>query len=167
MLTADEKILELTHIINEQKQEIEELQETQASISRDEIEYLRRENYDLEVKLSGLSAEVEKYTKEKQSLTGLVEGNLFRLLEQMQNGLQEGSYHQGSLSQDISRLLKAASIFRSVLRGEELPKENQPPDRSASPFKPDIKTNGRTRPLTVDEMIMIKKQEMRKAREGM
>jgi len=167
MLTADEKILELTHIINEQKQEIEELQETQASISRDEIEYLRRENYDLEVKLSGISAEVEKYTKEKQSLTGLVEGNLFRLLEQMQTGLQEGSYHQGSLSQDINRLLKAASIFRSVLRGEELPKENQPPDRSTSPFKPDIKTNGRTRPLTVDEMIMIKKQEMRKAREGM
>ena len=153
--------------LNEQKQEIEELQETQSSVSRDEIEYLRRENYDLEVKLNLILQDNEKFTKEKQSLTGLVEVNLFRHLEQMQSGIQEGSYHQGSLSQDISRLFKAASIFRSVLRGEELPKENQPPDRSVSPFKPDLKTNGRTRPLTVDEMIMIKKQEMRKAREGM
>lgn len=82
-------------------------------------------------------------------------------VESLSAQLKQGTYQYSTLAQDLQGLQKAATVALTLLRTGEPPvvqKENA----RALPVKLEQKLPARSRPLTVDEMIMLKRQEMQK-----
>ena len=139
MLTAEEKISELTQIIDNQKGEVERL--------------IRSAN-----NTSAPEPEADRLKREKAAILSTIEDEALGFVESIYTGVSENSYSLQELLEDIQKLYDLLAECRTKLppkenRGVQLHIPTQPPQK-----------NGR-RPLTVDEMLMIKRQEMNKRRD--
>jgi hypothetical protein len=77
--------------------------------------------------------------------------------------IKEGTYQYSSIAQDVQSLQKAATVALTLLRTGDTPAAPvQKENARLLPAKVEQKPPARSRPLTVDEMIMLKRQEMQK-----
>jgi kinesin family protein 3/17 len=165
LLTAEEKITELSYIIDSQKGELDRLVK--------EVSGFRHQE-------SVRPVRAELTSKDRESLKGVLESSLMRKgyagpLTNMVTQVQKGTYDFLNLSSDVQGLLKNVSLSLTVLREStdsaketgrtatsEGPKENS---LTRSFINEEIKASGR-RPLTVDEMLAQKRREGARKRDS-
>jgi len=154
MLTAEEKIEEMGRIVEQQKEQIESL--------------TRRAVRDSQEARPDSSVSEEKHQREKVALRTLLESSFMsnphsEPVESISAQLREGTYQYSAITQDIQGLQKAATVALTLLRTGDAPAVPSAKENTRSlPVKLEQKLPARSRPLTVDEMIMLKRQEMQK-----
>ncbi|CAG9315544.1 unnamed protein product [Blepharisma stoltei] len=170
MLTSEEKIAELTQIIDNQKGEIERL-----------IGSINAYKQPSEVKqgnsnVAALQAANERYLAEKQSISGILENDILKYIEEIYEGIRGNNLPASQLLQEMQILFQSASQALSILKNEKssrnvqlrIPAQSAPAKENPTPqfikHKEKQPSNGR-RPLTVDEMLMLKRQEQQRKRE--
>lgn len=153
MLTAEEKIEEMNGIVEQQKEQIESL--------------TRRAMRESQESRPDHSSD-EKHQREKVALRTLLESSIMsnshsEPVDSISAQIKEGTYQYSSIAQDVQSLQKAATVALTLLRTGDTPAAPvQKENTRLLPAKVEQKPPARSRPLTVDEMIMLKRQEMQK-----
>lgn len=171
MLTAEEKITELTQIIESQKAELAQKSPVRSARRPEyEIEQMKNLEYELREKISSLESQNDKTLKEKNSIKTLLETSLLPQVEGLFRSVQESYGTNFPWLNELQNIYKTTHLSISLVRHDP---DSQPrrnielhiPRQNEKVSKLDLKANGRTRPLTVDEMLTLKRQEMQRKRE--
>ena len=158
MLTAEEKINELSHIIENQKSELDRMISSMNTY-RQPV-HADGKMKDLQNTVAILQSNNEKGMHERVAVASALENGVLGYLEAIYDGVRENSYSLPQLLEELEQVMQAIVQSLNVLnrngdsRTPQL-KIQQPVAVSAPP-KPQNR-----RPLTVDEMLKLKRQEMK------
>ncbi|OMJ85318.1 hypothetical protein SteCoe_13417 [Stentor coeruleus] len=166
MLTAEEKINELTHIIENQKSELERMISSMNSYKQPVHNDSKVK--DLQNTVTLLQSTNEKIIHEKLAVASALENGVLGYLEAIYDGIQENSYSLPQLLEELDQVMQGISQSLSILNRNEnarapqlkIPKPPAAPVYAPAPITnaPVSKQQSR-RPLTVDEMLKLKRQE--------
>ena len=155
MLTAEEKINELTHIIENQKSELERMISSMNSYKQPHSDGKIK---DSQGTLAMLQSTNEKIIHERQAVASALENGVLGYLEAIYDGVKENSYSLPQLLEELEQVMQAIVQSLNILNKND----NARPPQLKIPQQPvsNSKNQGR-RPLTVDEMLKLKRQEMK------
>ena len=104
----------------------------------------------------------EKIIHERQAVASALENGVLGYLEAIYDGIKENSYSLPQLLEELEQVMQAVVQSLNVLNRNENPRPPQLkiPQNSAPPGPPP-RTNQSRRPLTVEEMLKLKRQEMK------
>ncbi|OMJ69110.1 hypothetical protein SteCoe_33260 [Stentor coeruleus] len=166
MLTAEEKINELTHIIENQKSELERMISSMNSYKQPV--HNDGKVKDLQNTVTLLQSTNEKIIHERQAVASALENGVLGYLEAIYDGIQENSYSLPQLLEELEQVMQGISQSLSILNRNEsvrAPQLKIPKPPAAPVYVPAPITNAPVskqqsrRPLTVDEMLKLKRQE--------
>jgi kinesin family protein 3/17 len=170
MLTAEEKINELSHIIENQKLELDRMISSMNSYKQPSGD---KQHKDLQQTIINLQSMNEKIKNERQAVASALENGVLGYLEAIYEGVQENSYSLPQLLEELEQVMQAISQSLVILNKSEskqaqlrIPKPGQPiqaaPSASMSSNTSSAPSNqgksGGRRPLTVEEMLKMKRQ---------
>jgi kinesin family protein 3/17 len=170
MLTAEEKINELSHIIENQKLELDRMISSMNSYKQPSGD---KQHKDLQQTIINLQSMNEKIINERQAVASALENGVLGYLEAIYEGVQENSYSLPQLLEELEQVMQAISQSLVILNKSEskqaqlrIPKPGQPiqaaPSASMSSNTSSAPSNqgksGGRRPLTVEEMLKMKRQ---------
>lgn len=156
MLTAEEKINELSHIIENQKSELERMISSMNTYKQPI--HVDGKTKDLQNTIAILQNTNEKVIHERQAVASALENGVLGYLEAIYDGVKENSYSLPQLLEELEQVMEAIIQSLNVLnRNENI---RQPQLKIPQPVVSQPKSQTR-RPLTVDEMLKLKRQEMK------
>lgn len=173
MLTSEEKIGELSQIIDNQKGEIDRLINSINAYKQPTEP--KTKDKDLQ-NLAQVQAANDRLLAEKQQISTILENDVLKYLEEIYEGIRGNNLQGPQILQELQILFQSASQALSLVKNDKtntrnvqlrIPNQQTPPakDNSQPQFvMKDKPANGR-RPLTVDEMLMLKRQEQQRKRE--
>ena len=163
MLTAEEKINELTHIIENQKVELDRMISSMNSYKQPSGD---KQHKDLQQTIINLQSMNEKIISERQAVASALENGVLGYLEAIFEGVQENSYTLPQLLEELEQVMLAIRQSLTILNKNEakqpqlrIPKQN--PNTVQAPPAPVNKSQNQVqnrRPLTVEEMLKMKRQ---------
>jgi hypothetical protein len=118
---------------------------------------------DLQNTLTLLQSTNEKIMHERQAVASALENGVLGYLEAIYDGIQENSYSLPQLLEELEQVMQAISQSLAVLNKTEnsRPPQLKIPQQPVAPSRPQAR-----RPLTVDEMLKLKRQEGRARQEN-
>ena len=160
MLTAEEKINELSHIIENQKSELERMISSMNSYKQPV--YSDGKQKELQNTVALLQSSNEKVIHERQAVASALENGVLGYLEAIYDGVKENSYSLPQLLEELEQVMQAIVQSLNVLNRNE---NSRPPQLKIPQQAPPVVSSNKQqvrRPLTVDEMLKLKRQEMRR-----
>ena len=156
MLTAEEKINELSHIIENQKLELDRMISSMNTYKQP----VQGEGKlkDLQSTISMLQSTNEKIIHERQAVASALENGVLGYLEAIYDGIQENSYTLPQLLEELEQVMQAIHQSLTILsKVENSRPQLKIPQQAPQPVV--VAKNQIRRPLTVDEMLKLKRQE--------